>query len=83
MLVPLITLSERLVKTVQTFETDENWPGRNASEAVENQLMWYLDDVFKVINNINETSLDNMDRARRLIDLEAKYGIPKTHNILK
>jgi len=45
-------------------------------------LSWYLDDVFRTITNINQTSLNRVDRGQRLIDLEEKYGIPKTHNII-
>lgn len=83
MLKSLKELSERLVSTVQTFEPNENWPNQTAASYIENELMWYLDDVFKCINNINETSLNSSDRAKRLIELEEKFGIPKTHNIFK
>ena len=42
-----------------------------------NLLTWWLDDIFKHIKNVNETSLNESDRLQRLIDLEVKKGIPK------
>lgn len=50
---------------------------------LENKLTYFLDDVFKLIKNIDQTSLNSLDRAQRLIKAEEKYGIPKTHLILK
>lgn len=49
----------------------------------ENILAWWLDDIFKWIKNIDSTSLDKLDRAKRIIELEEKKGIPKTHLIIK
>ena len=48
---------------------------------IERQLQRYLDDVFKLIKNIDETSFNSEDRFRRIIELEEKYGIPKTYLI--
>ena len=42
-------------------------------------INWFLEDLFKMIKNINETSLPGKDRTDRIIELETKYGIPKTH----
>jgi hypothetical protein len=50
---------------------------------ITSKISWWLDDVFKLINNIDQTSLNSIDRAERLIELEKKFGIPKTHLILK
>lgn len=50
-------------------------------QQLENMISWHLNDAFKIIKNINETSLNNADRSKRIIDLEAQYGIPKTHLI--
>ena len=47
----------------------------------ENLISWQMDDAFKIIKNINQTSLNSTDRTQRLIDLEIKFGIPKTHLI--
>ena len=46
---------------------------------IENFISWQIDDALKMIKNINETSLNEKDRVNRLIELEQKYGIPKTH----
>ena len=50
---------------------------------IENQISWQMNDAFRVIKNIDQTSLNKEDRAGRLIELEEKFGIPKTHLILK
>ncbi len=42
-------------------------------------LAYHLDDVFKAIKNINETSLNQSDRFARILELEKKFGVPKTH----
>ena len=49
---------------------------------IERSLEYHLNDIFKIIRNIEETSLNKMDRAARFTELEIKYGIPKTHLIL-
>lgn len=46
---------------------------------IMNQLKYLLDDAFKLVKNINETSLPGKDRTDRLIEIESKLGIPKTH----
>lgn len=56
--------------------------GELSNDNLEIQVAWYLNDVFKVVKNINETSLDDLDRTRRFISLERNFGIPKTHLIL-
>lgn len=48
-------------------------------ESVASMIRHYIDDVLKVIKNINETSLNSDDRLKRLCELEVKYGISKTH----
>lgn len=77
-------LSARIILIVQ------NWDGQpipmlgySLRTAINTQIEWYLNDVFSLIKNINETSLDKIDRAQRLISIEEKYGIPKTHTIIK
>lgn len=47
--------------------------------AIKEQITWFVDDILKMVKNINETSLPGADRTNRIIELEAKYGIPKTH----
>lgn len=57
-------------------------PGEfNDEDDFEMFIKWFLDDLFKMIKNINETSLPGIDRTNRIIELGAKYGIPKTHII--
>lgn len=50
---------------------------------ITNLICYHLDDVAKTSMNIESTSLNKMDRAQRYIELEVKYGIPKTHFILR
>lgn len=74
-------LAERLVDDC----LNNNIPKRTKAQMIqhfENSITWAMDDVFKVIKNIHDTSLDKMDAASRFIELENKYGIPKTHLIL-
>ena len=47
--------------------------------AISNSIAWHIDDALKVVKNINETSVNKQDRVDRLIELEQKFGIPKTH----
>ncbi len=75
-------LAERLVKDC----LENNVVKRTKSEMenhLEDSITWAMNDAFRIIKNIEKTSLDNMDRATRFIRLEEKYGIPKTHLILK
>ena len=74
-------LAERLVDDC----LNNNLPSRTKAEMIhhfENSITWAMDDAFKVIRNIQKTSLNKMDAAARFIGLEDKYGIPKTHLIL-
>jgi hypothetical protein len=47
--------------------------------AVRMNIYYLIDDVLQIVKNINETSLPGKDRTERIIELEKKYGIPKTH----
>ena len=81
-------LSKVIVETTRNLLTHDDitgfkgTPEQFAIETVENRVTWYINDVLAIIKNINETSLDKMDRAKRLIELEEKFGIPKTHSII-
>lgn len=72
-------LSKRLIEVASVKEATN----LQKCAQVEQRISWFLDDIFKLLNNIENTSMNKMDRAQRLIDLEAKYGIPKTHLIIK
>lgn len=77
-----LSLAKRLYKKVKESPNTEV----NEAEAVlyiENQISWQMDEAFKMIKNIDQTSFNKQDRAERLIELESKFGIPKTHLILK
>lgn len=50
-----------------------------AVNAVRINITYLVDDILKLLKNINATSLNESDRFRRIIELEEKYGIPKTH----
>ena len=47
--------------------------------AIAYNIKYLIDDVLKMIKNINETSLPGADRTKRIIEMETKFGIPKTH----
>lgn len=51
------------------------------AQYIKDQIKYVLDDVFKILKNINQTSLGEEDRNRRIHDLQTKYGIPITHLI--
>jgi len=77
-------LSGRIIQIVQNWETEPvPMLATTLHKAINIQIEWYLNDVFAVLKNINETSLNNIDRAQRLIELEVRFGIPKTHTIIK
>jgi hypothetical protein len=57
----------------------DDMPESEIVSYIENFISWQIDDALKLIKNINETSYNKFDRAQRLIELEQKYGIPKTH----
>lgn len=67
--------ASRVIRHVKELSLNEN--------ELENQLAYFLDDIFKLIKNIDQTSLNSLDRSQRLIEAEKKYGIPKTHLIIK
>lgn len=71
---------DELVKLVleQARKTDE--VGYNHAEGnIKHSITWHIDDVLKMIKNINDTSLPGVDRTNRIIEFEAKYGVSKTH----
>lgn len=45
------------------------------AEYTEINIISFIDDIFKVIKNINETSLNESDRAERLLKLSQRTGI--------
>lgn len=48
---------------------------------VKAQITYAMDDAFKLVKNINDTSSNESDRQKRIIDMESEFGIPKTHII--
>lgn len=45
-------------------------------ENIENRIHNYLQDVFKVIVNIEKTSLNEDDKRARLLELQHKFNVP-------
>ena len=45
------------------------------TECTEFNIRCFVDDIFKAIKNINETSLNKSDRAERLSKLSQRTGI--------
>ena len=43
--------------------------------AIANQMIWWIDDIGKIIQNIRETSLDHHDAVSRLTKLAKESGI--------
>lgn len=72
-----IQKSKEIVEFVTGFGK-ENTNDKNTS-IIQQNISWWLDDIFKIVKNIDQTSLNKFDRTQRLIELESKYGIPKTH----
>lgn len=75
-------LSARIIETVNVakrLEASQEATKIEIATILENSIQWYIQDVLKLIKNINETSYNASDRGQRLIDMEDKYGISKTH----
>ena len=70
---------EEFSKQILSLCSDPDITDEIKLERIDAYISWRFDDVFKLIKNINETSLNSFDRTNRLIELEQKYGIPKTH----
>jgi uncharacterized pyridoxamine 5'-phosphate oxidase family protein len=70
-----LELSEIILKKA----TDNTLKKSEKLYYIEKFIAWHLNDCFKLIKNINETSLNSIDKAQRLIQIEKEYGIPKTH----
>lgn len=47
----------------------------------EAKIIRFMDEALKLLKNIRETSLNDTERVARLIEAEAKFGIPKTHSL--
>ena len=73
----LKVLSENLFKKAN----DKSLSKKERLQEIDNMIRWHLDDVFKLIKNINDTSVNETDRQDRLLYAESMYGIPKTHLI--
>jgi hypothetical protein len=67
-------LAEDIISMIN-HECDRN----KLIQSIENRISWQMNDAFKMIKNINETSISETDRVSRIIELEQKFGIPKTH----
>jgi hypothetical protein len=69
-------VAERIIELAPHSSSKED-----AINAVRINIEYLIDDIFKLVKNINQTSLNDSDRIKRIIELEEKYGIPKTHLI--
>ena len=66
--------------TLQVSEYIQNRIIAGADDAkVAKIIEWYLDDVFRLIKNINDTSTSDSDKHDRIMELKSKYGIPVQH----
>jgi len=70
-------VSERIVSSLCPNKADEE--RANAICGVNQNIKYLIEDVLKMVKNINETSLPGKDRMDRIIEMETKFGIPKTH----
>lgn len=67
-------LADRIVEKVHEA------PYRDvAIEWVDQQIRYHIQDALKLIKNINETSMNEADRQKRIIAMEDEFGISKTH----
>jgi hypothetical protein len=71
--------SQEIAKLLYGFANDKTLNKWDRIKKIENELSWHINDVLKLIKNINETSVNEQDRVERLIHAEHTYGIPKTH----
>lgn len=55
----------------------------SAASQVEERIKWWVGDIIKLIDNINQTSVNEADKKLRLEALEAKTGIPGIYNLFK
>lgn len=69
--------SERIIKSIK--ETASTQPEEVTINAVKLNLEYLLMDIFKLLKNIQETSLSEQDRKDRIVELRIKYGIPVNH----
>jgi hypothetical protein len=45
-------------------------------DSIETLILDHQKDIFSMVENIKETSLNGSDAARRYIDAEKKFGVP-------
>jgi hypothetical protein len=67
----------RIVSMLCPDKTGQEW--KNAVTGVYVNIEYLIDDTLKMVKNINETSLPGKDKMYRILELESKFGIPKTH----
>ncbi len=73
------SLSNSILRGLKGHMKDETDAQKEAW--ITNVISYWLDDAFKLIKNIDQTSLNDTDRFKRIIEIEEKFGIPKTHLI--
>lgn len=61
------------------FDLNDQHQLNHYAECLDFVISAHVQDVLKAVKNINETSINNSDRWQRLIDLEEKYEVSKTH----
>lgn len=70
----LTQVSETIVRNIAPTLTGIK--KKEAELVAINHINWFLEDIFKLLDNIKRTSLNDQDREKRLMELETKFGIP-------
>jgi hypothetical protein len=73
--------TETLIEKILEIGDSDILTDKQKHDIACQRLSFFLDDVFKMTKNINTTSLNESDRSGRFIELEKRFGIPKTHLI--
>lgn len=77
----MLTTDELVKRIIEEARRPVNLDMDFAAGNIKHLITWHMDDVLKMVKNINETSLAGSDRINRVIEFESKYGVPKTHII--
>ena len=70
-------LSSGIISSLAGHLKNETTEQKEAS--ITMRINWFMEEIFKLIKHINESSLNDSDREKRLNELKEKFGIPINH----
>jgi len=71
--------TQSIAEAVYNQAVNKQLTRKEKIKTIENFISWHINDILKLIKNINETSVNKQDRIDRIYQAEKEYGIPKTH----